>query len=434
LYVSIYIRFGSLDEVINKHQYMSLKCAAFVTMLLFCSYFAELYNFDTIRSKREICLHIGFCALLSFVLLASLYYMIPAIGVGRGVLAISLLIFAMLQCLVHVLLACFASLSGLAKRVLILGTGPIADAVGNIINTQNHNYVLAGYIDCPIEPLSVPMSCVVGDGNCVVEATRRERADKLVISLSERRGVLPLKEVLECKFNGIDILDAPSFYEQLTGKLLIEHTRPSWFIFSEGFKKTPLKRFYKTVCDLFGTMVGLILSAPLLPLIALAIKIDSPGPVFFRQIRTGEKGKPFRIFKFRTMFQDAEKKTGAVWAQENDSRITRVGRLLRKTRLDELPQLFNVLMRDMSIVGPRPERPEFIEDLSEIIPYYMERHAIKPGVTGWAQIKYPYGASVEDAIEKLRYDLFYIKHCSLIFDLLIIMETTKVVLFGRGAR
>ncbi|MCE5336677.1 MAG: exopolysaccharide biosynthesis polyprenyl glycosylphosphotransferase, partial [Desulfobacteraceae bacterium] len=218
------------------------------------------------------------------------------------------------------------------------------------------------------------------------------------------------------------------------GKLLIEHTRPSWFIFSDGFKKTPLRSFYKTSFDLLCATIGLILTAPLMPLIALAIRIDSPGPVFFRQVRVGESGRKFRICKFRTMSQDAEKKTGAVWATENDPRITRVGKILRKTRLDELPQIFNVLKGDMSIVGPRPERPEFIEELSRIIPYYGVRHAIKPGITGWAQIKYSYGASVDDAVEKLRYDLYYIKHCSLIFDLLIVIETIKVVLFGKGAR
>lgn len=430
----IYMCIGPFDNVTKKYPNIDAGCVVFVAVVLFCSYFVELYKVDNSRGKKEICIQTGTSALLSSFFLASLYYMFPSIGVGRGILAIAVFTYAVVQFLVHIMLGRISSLPGLAKRVLILGTGPVADAIGNIIKCQGHQYVLAGYIDFPIEPLSVPMSCVVGDGNCIVEATRRERADKLVISLSERRGVLPLKEVLECKFSGVDILDAPSFYEQLTGKLLIEHTRPSWFIFSEGFKKSSFERFCKTALDLLGTVVGLILCTPLMPLISLAIKIDSRGPVFFRQVRVGEKGKPFKIYKFRTMFEDAEKKTGAVWAQENDSRITKVGGFLRKTRLDELPQLFNVLMRDMSIVGPRPERPEFIEELREVIPYYAERHAIKPGITGWAQIRYPYGASVEDAIEKLRYDLFYIKHCSLIFDLLIVMETIKVVLFGRGAR
>lgn len=430
----IYTRFGFIDESVHKYQNMESRCAVFITVILFCSFFVELYSLDHIHGKRDICIRIGLSTCLSFLFLTSLYYLIPDIGIGRGLLAISLLTFALLQGIVHILLGASTYLSGLSKRVLILGTGPTADAIGCIVSAQNHQYVLAGYINCPVEPIAVPMSRVVGSDISVVETTRRERADKLVISLAEKRGVLPLQEMLECKFSGIDVLDAPSFYEQLTGKLLIEHTKPSWFIFSDGFKKTPFRCFYKTAFDLLCAIVGLILCAPLLPLIALAIRIDSPGPVFFRQIRIGENGKPFNICKFRTMFRDAEKKTGAVWATKNDSRITRVGRFLRKTRLDELPQIFNVLKGDMSIVGPRPERPEFIKELSQIIPYYVARHAIKPGITGWAQIKYAYGASVEDAVEKLRYDLYYIKHCSLIFDLLIVMETIKVVIFGKGAR
>jgi sugar transferase (PEP-CTERM system associated) len=267
-----------------------------------------------------------------------------------------------------------------------------------------------------------------------MDVARKERAQKIVISLSERRGTLPLKDILNCKLSGIDVLDAPSFYEELTGKLLIENITPSWFIFSDGFRITPLKKSSKRISDVIFAFIGLIFALPLIPITALLIKIDSRGPVFFRQVRMGERERKFVLYKFRTMRQDAENGTGAVWTQENDPRITRLGRFLRKSRLDEIPQLFNVLKGDMSFIGPRPERPEFVEKLKEIIPYYSERHFVKPGITGWAQIKYPYGASVEDAIEKLRYDLYYIKHLSIMLDLLIVLETVKVVLFGRGGR
>jgi sugar transferase (PEP-CTERM system associated) len=243
-----------------------------------------------------------------------------------------------------------------------------------------------------------------------------------------------LEDVLNCKFNGVEVIDAPSFYEELTGKLLLENMNPSSFIFCQGFKLNAPLRVYKRVFDVFFSVITIILVAPLIPLIALMIKLDSRGPVFFRQLRVGAKEKQFVLYKFRTMREDAESTTGAVWSQKNDPRITRLGRLLRKTRLDEIPQLYNVLRGDMSFIGPRPERPEFIEALKELIPYYSERHFVKPGITGWAQVKYSYGSSIEDTIEKLRYDLFYIKHVSLFFDLLIIMETIKVVMFGRGAR
>jgi len=244
-----------------------------------------------------------------------------------------------------------------------------------------------------------------------------------------------VRELLNCKLaGGVDVIDSVSFYEQATGKLLIENIQPSWFLYASGFRVTTFMRFYKRVLDLLTSFVGMLLFAPLFPLIALIVKLDSPGPVFFKQIRVGERTREFWVYKFRTMRQDAEAATGAVWATVDDPRITRVGNFLRKSRLDEVPQLFNVFNGDMSIVGPRPERPEFVERLSENIPYYAKRHFMKPGVTGWAQVCYPYGASDKDALEKLRYDLYYIKNYSVMLDLIIILETIKVVLFGRGGR
>lgn len=237
---------------------------------------------------------------------------------------------------------------------------------------------------------------------------------------------------MACKLNGVEVIDAPSFYEQVTGKLLLEGINPSWIIFSDGFKVRTWHRIAKRITDILCALIGILATLPLLPFILLAIRLDSPGPFFYGQERVGEKEKNFVLYKFRTMRADAESETGAVWAQENDSRITRVGSILRKSRIDELPQFINVLRGDMSMVGPRPERPEFVGKLKEVIPYYSERHFVKPGVTGWAQVRYPYGASVEDALEKLRYDLYYIKHISLTFDLMIILETVQVVLFRRG--
>jgi len=260
------------------------------------------------------------------------------------------------------------------------------------------------------------------------------RADLIVVALSERRGIFPLRDVLRCKLNGIEIMDAPSFYERVTGSLMLEQITPSWIIFSSGFRRTSLLTLIKRASDIVLSMIGLLLIMPFVPFIALAIKLDSPGPLLFSQVRVGSREKPFKLYKFRTMGRDAEKASGAVWAEKNDPRVTRVGAFLRNSRIDEIPQLYNVLKGDMSFIGPRPERPEFVENLKKIIPYYSKRHFIKPGVTGWAQVKYPYGASVHDAVEKLRYDLYYIKHFSIVLDLLIFFETIKVVVFGRGAR
>jgi sugar transferase (PEP-CTERM system associated) len=232
----------------------------------------------------------------------------------------------------------------------------------------------------------------------------------------------------------VKVVDAPSFYEEVTGKLLLENITPSWFIFSHGFRITLLLRIVKRIIDVSLSLAGLLMFLPFFPLIALLIRLDSPGPVFFGQERVGENERNFTVYKFRTMRQDAESSTGAVWAQKNDPRVTRLGRFLRKCRIDEIPQLVNVLLGEMSLVGPRPERPEFVDRLKEVVPYYSERHFVKPGITGWAQVCYPYGASVEDALEKLRYDLYYTKNISLTLDLRVILKTIKVVLFGQGGR
>jgi sugar transferase (PEP-CTERM system associated) len=230
------------------------------------------------------------------------------------------------------------------------------------------------------------------------------------------------------------VIDGISFYESLTGNILVENLRPSWLIFSQGFKKTPARMLSKRLFGMVISFCGIVVTLPLSLLAALCIKLDSPGPIFYPQVRCGEKGKLFTLYKFRSMNANAEKETGAVWAQENDPRITKVGRIIRTLRIDEIPQMWNVLRGDMSFVGPRPERPEFVGELKELIPFYEERMHVKPGITGWAQVCREYGASIEDALEKLQYDLYYIKNMNFLFDLRIIFETVKIILLGRGAR
>lgn len=322
------------------------------------------------------------------------------------------------------------AIPNLIRRVLVVGNGDLADKMEHLLASGEHSYRVAGRIHYPMLPRTdekaLPMN--------LCQTAVALKADKVLISLAERRGVFPLQEMLNCKLSGIEVLDAPTLYERLTGKLLIENITPSWFIFCHGFQLSKLimaaKRFMDIVCSLTGILVAL----PFVPFIAILIAIDSPGPVLFRQVRVGKGDKHFVLYKFRTMRQDAEQKTGAVWASTNDKRVTKVGTFLRKSRIDELPQLINVLSGEMSLVGPRPERPEFVQKLKEVIPYYSERHFVKPGVTGWAQVSYPYGASVDDAIEKLRFDLFYIKNLSLALDINIIIRTVLVVLLQRGGR
>jgi len=257
---------------------------------------------------------------------------------------------------------------------------------------------------------------------------------KIVVALTEKRGALPTKELVKCRVNGIEIIEGASFYEMLTGKFIVEQINPAWLIFSEGFYKSRARRFLKRTTDIILSIVLLILLSPLILITAILIKVDSKGPVIFSQERLGKNKKTYLIYKFRSMVSDAEKQSGPVWAEDNDSRVTRVGRVIRKWRMDEIPQLWNVLKGDMSFVGPRPEREFFVKKLEDIIPYFTERFSVKPGITGWAQVSYGYGASVKDAIEKLNYDLFYIKNMSIFLDFMIIMRTIKIVLFGKGAR
>lgn len=411
-----------------------LDLAFFIATVTFVSYLMELYETQKKLRKREIFVRTLVAAAASFFLLASLFYILPFLKLGRGVLFLSVVSFAFLQFLWHILHKYVHELS-IEQRVLVIGTGHLAKLIGGLIVATSHTHKLAGYFGCCQESVEVPGECIIGSGNeGIIEAARRENAEKIVISLTERRGSIPLRDLMDCKFSGIEVTDAPSFYEQVTGKLLLESITPGWFIFSNGFRVTRPARILKKVFDKILSCIGLLVTLPLFPLIALAIKATSPGPVLFRQVRTGMHEKEFVLYKFRTMRTDAESGTGAVWAQKDDPRVTPIGKFLRKSRLDELPQLLNVLKGDMSFIGPRPERPEFVERLKEQVPYYSHRHFVKPGITGWAQIKYPYGASVEDALEKLRYDLYYIKNLSLTLDLLIFFETIKVILYSRGGR
>jgi len=257
---------------------------------------------------------------------------------------------------------------------------------------------------------------------------------RVIVAVPDRRGTTPMKELLELRMQGVKIEEAASWLEKISGKIEVENLYPSWLVFNEGFRRSAVFVLVRRVLSIIISLIGLLLALPLLPFVALAVRLDSEGPVFYTQTRVGKRGRLFKVVKFRTMRQDAESSSGAQWAADNDPRITRVGRFLRMSRLDEIPQLWCVLKGDMAFVGPRPERPEFIEGLSKEIPYYGVRHMVRPGVTGWAQIKYKYGSTIEDAREKLQYDLYYIKHASIGLDLLIMFQTVKIVILGRGAQ
>ncbi|MBT1070900.1 TIGR03013 family PEP-CTERM/XrtA system glycosyltransferase [Geobacter chapellei] len=439
------IRLGIAEVLLELHTLHGLLNASiFAVVAVFASQFMDVYDIGKNTRKSEIIVNILLGSFTSFFLLSMIYYLNPSVMLGRGILAISIALFALFQFLWHVIYLECRHHPRFSERIIILGTGALAQQMGQLAASRGNFYCVAGYASCSgdndhvregdegFSPL--PPEAIVSTSEDLLASAIAGRADLIVVALSERRGIFPLRDVLRCKLNGIEIMDAPSFYERVTGSLMLEQITPSWIIFSSGFRRTSLLALFKRLSDIVLSIIGLLLTASFLPFIALAIKLDSRGPLFFSQVRVGNREKLFRLYKFRTMGQDAEKASGAVWAEKNDPRVTRVGAFLRDTRIDEIPQLFNVLKGDMSFIGPRPERPEFVENLKKLIPYYSKRHFIKPGVTGWAQVRYPYGASVHDAVEKLRYDLYYIKHYSVVLDLLIFFETIKVVVFGKGAR
>lgn len=431
---AIPIRFGKIPTIDDVVSLGAARIAAFVVIVVFLSFLVEIYKNHHELIARDIAVKIGASLGVSCFVFSLLTYSNDSQIYGSEFLVSSIIVFGLLQFLCHTTYRLYVKCQGFAHRVVILGVGATAGNMGALIPESDENYLLSGYIRCSEELAEVPNDRILENSGGLYDTVKREKADKIVVSLSERRGIFPVSDVMACKLDGIEVVDAPSFYEHVTGKLFLEGMNPSWIIFSEGFKVSQIRKVLKRGVDLCCALFGIALTMPFLPLVALAIKLDSQGPVFYRQERVGEKEKTFFLYKLRTMRADAENGTGAVWAEKNDSRVTRLGDFLRKCRIDELPQFFNILCGDMSMVGPRPERPEFVKKLKEMIPYYSERHFVKPGVTGWAQVRYPYGASVEDAMEKLRFDLYYIKNLTLTFDFMIILETIQVVLFRRGAR
>jgi sugar transferase (PEP-CTERM system associated) len=328
------------------------------------------------------------------------------------------------------------SYEGLQKRVLVLGTG-LADVIISYEGQQSAlPFKILGFLDD--DPTAhdylPPGYDLLGKGKELLGIAEKLRPDILLVAMTNMRGAFPVDEILECRFRGVRVEEWPTFSEKLTGKIFVNSLRPSWLIFADGTVKTSLTETIKRILDVALSGLGLILSAPLLGLAVICIKLDSHGPVFFQQERVGKDGKVFVLYKFRSMQADAERVTGPVWASEDDPRVTRVGHVLRKTRFDEIPQMFNVLIGDMSFIGPRPERPSFVDQLKEKIPFYVLRFSMKPGITGWAQVMYQYGSTVEDAMEKLQYDLYYVKNASIFLDLLILLKSLQVVLLSRGSR
>jgi sugar transferase (PEP-CTERM system associated) len=378
--------------------------------------------------------------LLSFafggISLLVLYYLVPPAYIGRGVLALALAIGLVAVAALRMAVGRLVKTDIFRRRVLVLGAGQNADLINSRLRRRSdrQSFVVVGFLAVPDQPVLVPEKLLLNTDFSLSEIAEWLQVYEIVVAPDERRGALPMEEMLKCAQRGVTVTDLSTFFEREAGMVKLSVADPSWLAFSGGFDHSIPRRLNKRFFDLVAACALLLVAWPFMLVVAACVALESRGPVLYRQTRIGENGRRFELVKFRSMRVDAEADGVARWASEGDDRTTRVGRIIRLMRLDELPQLFNVIRGDMSFVGPRPERPQFVDMLSQEVRYYNVRHCVKPGLTGWAQLRYPYGASVQDAEEKLTFDLFYVKNHGLVFDLLILLQTVEVVLFHRGSR
>jgi len=395
-----------------------------------------LYQVHVRHNRRDFLLRLVLSFAFGGIALLVMYYAIPQTYIGRGVLALGLAFAIVGIFLLRMLAQRVIRTSIFRRRVLVLGAGSNANLINQRLRRRNdrQSFTLVGFVPAGTQVVEVPQDLLIRTDQPLAELARSMQVQEIVVALDERRGGLPMEDMLSCVQQGVAVIDLSTFFEREAGLVTMNIADPSWLVFSGGFDHSMPRRLSKRLFDLIAATSLLLVAWPAMLLVAAAVWIESGGPVFYRQTRVGQSGHGFELVKFRSMRVDAEGDGVARWASQGDDRTTRVGRFIRATRLDELPQLFNVLRGDMSFVGPRPERPHFVDMLNQEIRYYSVRHCMKPGLTGWAQLRYPYGASVRDAEEKLKFDLFYVKNHGLVLDLMILLQTVEVVLFRRGAR
>jgi len=437
--LALYLRLGvegMSHELNDKNGWLKITLATSVCVLII--YFYDLYDYTVMTNRRELMLRLVQALGIAWALLALLFYFVPPLLLGRGVSAISVPVVLVLLLSWRVLIHYLMGHPEIGEKILVVGTGQAArDTVDAVAERRDAGYRIVGFVtENGIKPSTkIGETTVLGTTEELESIVSKEKINRIVIAVRERRGTFPTETLLKMSLAGdVNIEECTSFFERVTGQVHVDMLRPSWLIFAGRGKETRLKTVIRELVHRGLALFGLIVSLPIAILTALLIKIESKGDVLYRQERVGKNGKIFKVIKFRSMRTDAEKDGKPVWATSNDDRVTRVGKIIRKIRVDEIPQFWNIIKGEMSFVGPRPERPHFVAQLAEEIPFYEHRHLVAPGLTGWAQIKYPYGASVEDARQKLQYDLYYIKNQSLALDLVIVFETIKTVLFGKGGR
>lgn len=394
-----------------------------------------IYSAEALQSLRQALVRLLVSIGMGVAGLSVLYFLFPPIGFWRSNLLYAAIAAFVLLLLMRVLLGKTLGSQAFKRRIVVLGAGPRAARLKQLARTPGASFAVVGYVAMSeanrVIPEVIARDAIYNLADHVVLLN----ASEVVLALEERRNALPLKDLLRIKTTGVHVNEFSTFVERVTGRVDLDSVNPSWLIFSDGFSSgRRLSGLFKRLFDIVASLILLVLAFPLVIVTAALIKLESRGPALYRQQRVGLYGQAFEVLKLRSMRQDAEAPGQAVWAEENDPRITRIGRIIRKIRVDELPQCWSVLKGEMSFVGPRPERPKFVEDLEQALPYYAERHMVKPGITGWAQINYPYGASIDDSRQKLEYDLFYAKNYSPFLDLLILLQTARVILFPSGAR
>ena len=437
--LAMYLRLGvagSANELNAKNGWLKIALASAVCILIL--YFYDLYDYIVMTNRRELMLRLVQALGIAWALLALLFYFVPPLLIGRGVSVISV---PLVLCLLLGWRICIHMLTGhpdIGEKILVVGTGQTAlDTAEAVWERRDAGYRIVGFVSengaKPREKLG--QSEIIGRAIDLEDVIRNEKIDRVVIAVRERRGAFPTEALLKMSLAGdVSIEECTSFFERITGKVHVDMLRPSWLIYAGRRRDSPIKSVVRELFHRVLALIGLVVALPVAFLTAILIKLESRGPVFYKQERVGKNGRVFNIIKFRSMKTDAESDGKPMWAVSNDERVTRIGKIIRKLRIDETPQFWNILKGEMNFVGPRPERPHFVKQLAKEISFYEHRHLVAPGLTGWAQIKYPYGASVSDAIQKLQYDLYYIKNQSLTLDMVIVFETVKTVLFGKGGR
>jgi sugar transferase (PEP-CTERM system associated) len=436
VYGACFVQPGELPPGSSGWNHLFPKALLIAIVFQLTLHLKDIYGFSGKRPSREYGLRILQALIMSMIALCVIFYLAPELTMNRRSLGACILFCSVFLILYHTFLRLYFGSRAPRTNLLVLGTGNLArEAVREILGHPELGIKVVGFVDDKphLVGVSIVNPKVVGVYEDLPRLVANHKIDRIVVGLQDRRGKLPIKELLDFKTRGVAVEDVTTFYERVAGKIPIENLKPSWMVFNSGFGVSKGMLFKKRIIGLMVSLSLLIVLSPLILLLMILIKLDSKGPIFYRQERVGQDGRTFMLIKFRSMYEDAESKSGPVWSQEGDKRITRIGHVLRRMRLDELPQFYNVLRGDMGLVGPRPERPHFVQHLAETIPFYPLRHIVKPGITGWAQINYGYANSLDHTIEKLQYDLFYIKNMSWILDLLIMLETIKTVLVKKGS-